>query len=46
MNRQQRRAAQRSETNRQQAKVAPTEWAAMDRRQWREAVQPGGEGGS
>ncbi|HEX5772444.1 MAG TPA: hypothetical protein VFY11_15895 [Nocardioidaceae bacterium] len=39
MNRQQRRAAQRSEANRQQAKAAPTEWAAMNHRQRREQTR-------
>lgn len=39
MNRQQCRAAQRSETNRRQAKVAPTEWAAMNHRQRRDATE-------
>ena len=45
MNRQQRRAAQRSDINRQQAQVAPTEWAAMDRHQRRKAASARKTGG-
>lgn len=39
MSRQQRRAAERSDTNRRKAKVAATEWAAMNHRQRREATE-------